>query len=359
MKRLLPAALFASAVLALMPSAAPAKGLMASVQGATVPGLPYRYVAVAPNSPYGFNDSRPPSKFTIVGRIDRQGGRLGRWWYLPGMYSIPAAAYDDRSGGLSADGGTLVLSRFSWIYPPRTTGLAILDTRLHLRHPRKGQRPRHAIRRVSLLGGYSFDAISPDGSTVYLIEHLSPVYSGPYRVRALDASSGKLLPEPIVDPEEPEERMDGIPISRATSPDGRWAYTLYGSYETKHGRDTPGHEPFIHALDTVGQSAVCIDLPQLKGRSDSFQLALRMAPGGGRLLVLNRRPELERSHALLEVDTRGFEVRKPEPVATASSGIGPWPPILALTAGAGLLLAWVGLRHRRTRTASDGSSGRG
>lgn len=356
MKRLLPTTLLALALVA-TPAAASGKGIAASVQGATVRGLPYRYIALSPNSPYRADSTPPSDKFTVVGRIDKQGGQLGRWWYLPGRYSIPAAAYDDRSGGLSADGGTLVLSRFSWIFPPRTTGLAILDTNLHLRHPRKGQRPRHAIRRVSLAGGYSFDAISPDGSTVYLIEHLSPVYGGAYQVRALETKSGELLPEPIVDPEEPEERMDGIPISRATSPDGRWAYTLYSSYETKHHRDAPGHEPFIHALDTVGQGAVCIDLPQLKGRSDSFQFSLRLNPHGRRLVVLSRRPGSVGSHALLEVDTRSFEARKPSPVATASSGIGPWPPILVLAAGAGLLLAWVGLRHRRMRTSDDGSSG--
>lgn len=353
MKRLPLVALLILVPLVATPSTAPAKGVTAAVQGATVNGLPYRYVAVAPNSPFG-NSTRPTEKFTIVGRIDKRGGRLGRWWYLPGTYSIPAAAYDDRSGGLSADGGTLVLSRFSWIFPPRTTGLAILNTNLHLRHP--GVKRRHAIHRVSLSGGFSFDAISPDGSTIFLIEHLSPVFDGPYRVRALDAKSGKLLPRPIVDPEEPEERMDGIPISRATSPDGRWAYTLYGSYETKRRRDAPGHEPFIHALDTVGQSAVCIDLPQLEGRSDTFELALRMSPRGHRLVVLNRRPALVGSHALLEVDTRDFEVRKPDPLATASSGIGPWPPALVLSAGAVLLLTWVGLRHRRRRASGDGSA---
>jgi hypothetical protein len=233
--RRLPATVLSALLAALVatPTAVTAKGSSATVQGATVSGLPYRYVAVSSNSPYRVGSRLPPDNFTVVGRIDKQGGRLGRWWYMPGRYSIPAPAYDDRSGGLSADGGTLVLSRFSWIYPPRTMDLAILDTNildtnLHLRRPRKGQRPRHAIRRVSLPGGYSFDAISPDGSTVYLIEHLSPIYGGAYQVRALDTSSGELLPEPILDPESPEERMDGIPISRATSPDGRWAYTLSG-----------------------------------------------------------------------------------------------------------------------------------
>src|SRR6188474_370952 len=324
-------------------SGATAKGVGASVQGATVSGLPYRYVAITPNTPYKANSRRPSDKFTVVGRIDKRGGWLGRWWYLPGRYSIPAAAYDDRAGGLSADGGTLVLSRFSWIYPPRTAGLAILDTRLHLRHPRKAsdRRPRHAIARLSFPGSFSFDAISPDGSTIYLIEHLSPIYGGAYQVRALDTKSGELLPEPIVDPDEPEERMEGTPVSRITSPGGRWAYTLYSGH--KRGQWDRAHEPFIHALDTVGQRAVCIDLPQLDGHRNSFQLALQTKGRGRTLSVLNRRPEAAR--ALLAVDTRSFEVRKPAPAATASSGIGPWPPIAVFGATAVLLLAWIGLRH--------------
>lgn len=337
-----------------------AKGLGASVQGATVNGLPHRYVAVAPNTPYRAGSGRPSQRFTVVGRIDKRGGRLDRWWYLPGRYSIPAAAYDDKAGGLSHDGGTLVLSRFSWIYPPRTTGLAILDMHLHLRHPRKAgdRRPRHAIARVSLPGSFTFDAISPDGSTIYLIEHLSPVFAGPYRVRALDTKRGELLPEPIVDPEEPEERMAGAPISRVTSPDGRWAYTLYSGQGPRRGRAEWGHEPFVHALDTVAKRAVCIDLPQLAGRRNPFALALRMNRSGRSLSVLDghpsprpgatdRRRGLE-PRTLLAVDTRSFEVRRPAPTATASSGIGPWPPIAVLTAVAVLLLGWIGLRHRGT-----------
>jgi hypothetical protein len=344
-KRALSVALLVLAGIGAAPPDTPAKGVTATVQGATVNGIPYRYVAISPNSPYRVGSARPSNKFTVIGRIDKQGGRLGRWWYLRGRYSIPAAAYDDRAGGLAADGRTLVLSRFSWIYPPRTTGLAILDASLHLRHPRGQQRPRHAIRRVSLSGSFSFDAISPDGSTIYLIEHLSPIFGGAYQVRALDAKSGKLLPEPIVDPEEPEERMEGVAISRATSPDGRWAYTLYSSHE--RGQWDRTHEAFIHALDTVGQRAACIDLPQLEGRRNSLPLALQAENRGRTLSVLNRRPGAEGSRALLTVDTRSFEVRKPSPVATTSSGIGPWPPIAVLGAGAVLLLALIGIRHHR------------
>lgn len=354
----LPAVLLALALVA-APTAASAKGLTASVQGATVSGLPFRYAAIAPNAPRLLSAGDKANTFTVVARIDKRGGRIGRWWYLPGRYSIPAAAYDDRAGGLSADGGTLVLSRFSWIYPPRTTGLAILDTNLHLRHPRIER--RHAIRRVRLSDSFSFDAISPDGSTIYLIEHLSSVYGGAYRVRALDTSSDELLPGAIVDPEEPWERMSGLAVSRVTSADGRWAYTLYAGYGggRRDGRGAPGiRDPFIHALDTVEGRAICIDLPQLEDGREPF--AFDLAAGeNGRLVVFKRGREGNRQRALLTVDTRSREVSQSRPTATASSGIGPWPPIAVLIAGAALLLAWIGLRHRRTRTTGDGPAKRG
>lgn len=317
-------------------SEAPAKAIGASVQGATVDGVPYRYVTISPNRPSKVRTGIRPESLTVVGRIERRGGRLKRWWYLPGRYSIPAATYDDRSGGLSADGGTLVLSRFSWIYPPRTTGLAVLDTNLYLRHPSRGPRARHAIRRVRLAGSFSFDAISPDGSTIYLIRHLEPYYGGPYEVRALDARSGKLLPQPIADPSEPEERMEGAPISRVTDRSGRWAYTLYSGHE--RGRWDRAHEAFVHALDTVEGRAVCIDLPQLEDRPISF-LKLGMKGSEQKLRVVDYR------RTLLTVDTRSFEVQRPAPVASASSGIWPGWPIAALAAGA-LLLVWLGLRRR-------------
>ena len=46
--------------------------------------------------------------------------------------------------------------------------------------------------------------------------------------------------------------MGGEPVARASSTDGRWAYTLYARR---------GDEPFVHALDTVKREAFCIDLP--------------------------------------------------------------------------------------------------
>jgi len=348
MKRVLLVALLALSTSAAAAPSAVAKGMIGSSKGATVPGLPYRYVAITPNSPYQASAPRPEATgFTVVSRIDKQGGRLGRWWYLPGRYSIPTAAFDDAAGGLSADGGTLVLSRFSWIYPPRATGLAIVHTERHPGRVRGEARLRRTIDKLSLPGSYSFDAISPDGSTVYLIEHLSKVFGGAYQVRALDARSGELRPEPIVDPAEPMEQMEGQPISRVTSPDARWAYTLYTDHQK--GQYELAHEPFIHALDTVAGRAVCIDLPQLEGRPNRFLLRLRVAREGRELEVFAKAQARDRppSPPLLAVDTRDFEVHRPEPVATASGGIGALPPVAALGAIAVALLAWIGLRQRR------------
>lgn len=316
--------LFSVACVAASAPAATAKGLTASVQGATVPGLPYRYVVIAPNSPYRFDSHEKPPKFTIVGRIDKQGGRLSRWWYLPAQYSLPTlptAAIDDTSGGLSADGSTLVLSRFSWIYPPRTTGLVIIHAERQVRRPGEKGSPRHAIDKLHLPGSFSFDAISPDGSTVYLIEHLSKHYGGPYQVRALAVKSGKLLPKPIVDPAEPMERMKGVPISRATSPDGRWAYTLYSG--NKQGEYEQAHDPFVHALDTVAGRAVCIDLPQLEGHT-RFWLGLRLDRAGRRLEVFNRRQRPDDVESLLAVDTKSYEVTSPSSAAPADDDDPPW-----------------------------------
>jgi hypothetical protein len=325
-----------------------AKGLeMDARNGVTVAGSPHRYVAV---------NTHTTPKLTLVERIDRRGGRVDRWWQLDGKYGVPAVAYDGIGGGLSADGRTLVLSDFAIgnppVYPPKMTRLAILDTKLRpQRHLQVGQRrPPSVFRSVELRGHYTFDAISPDGSTIYLIRHF-PTLSGPsyithYEVRAYDVKSERLLPEPVIDPEEPEERMEGVPLSRAMSPDGRWAYTLY---------DGNGKEPFVHALDTVAGRAVCVDLPQLADlpRRFNYLLQLQMREGGRRIVLLRGVPGPKPTRALLSIDTRDFAVQRPAAVATASSGIGPWPPIGALSAVALLLLGWVGWRHRRASGAGS------
>jgi len=253
---------------------------------------PYRYVVLSPRT-------RHP--LTVVERIDLRDSTIDRWWYLRGTYYLPAVAADGSTAGLSAD-GKLVLTTMPRRFPPKRSGFAVLDTRLFLNHPRRdSDAPRHAITRFNLKGAYGFDAISPDGSRIYLIHSFfDRRRRGNYEVRALDATTGRLQPRPIVDPEEPDERMQGSPVSRVADADGRWAYTLY----------TGSRETFLHALDTVRGRAVCVDLPQLEDLREPFQLRLGLSAGGGEILVSSRDTKDAPRSPLLEIDTRTFEVRE-------------------------------------------------
>ena len=147
-------------------SAAKEMGTTGAAQGVVTEqgvhdGSSYRYVTVSPQT---------EPALTIVERIDISDGAIDRWWYLRGSYVIPAVAFDGSAGGLSANGNALALINFTRTYPPPRTKVAILDTDVYLRHPRKpGQHPpQHAIRRLKLPGYFAFQAISPNGSKLYL-----------------------------------------------------------------------------------------------------------------------------------------------------------------------------------------------
>ena len=71
-------------------------------------------------------------------------------------------------------------------------------------------------------------------------------------MRAYDLATHTLLPGRIADKTQKSWVMQGWAVSRATTADGRWDYTLYAN---------PGGYPFIHALDTVRGVAHCIGLP--------------------------------------------------------------------------------------------------
>ncbi|HET9593183.1 MAG TPA: hypothetical protein VFP17_09735 [Solirubrobacterales bacterium] len=296
MRKTLP--LLVALLMTLAPAAASAAG--GGILGATASFTdpPYRYVALSPRA-------RHP--LTVVERIDMRDSTIDRWWYLRGRYYLPAVATDGTPGGISAN-GILVLTDSPRVYPPQRSRFAILDTRLFLNHPQRGdEAPRHAISRLRLPGAWSFDAISPDGSRVYLIHsYFKHGEVSRYEVRAMDATNGRLLPGPIVDPREPDERMEGSPVTRVSSRDGRWAYTLY----------TGSKERFLHALDTVRGRAFCVDLPQLDDLREPFQLRLRFADGGRTIVVYSRDRKGAGTAPLVEIDTRSLDVR--QPVATAS-----------------------------------------
>jgi hypothetical protein len=253
-------------------------GAVGAAQGVVMEqgGTPFRYVTVNPHT-------KPA--LTIVERIDISDGAIDRWWYLPGSYVIPAVAYDGSAGGLSANGNLLALVRFTRAYPPRPTKLAILDTDVYLRHPHKpGQRrPRHAISYLNLPGYFYFQAISPNGSTLYLRHYWTHGHgSDDFGLRALDTSSGRLSRRSLA-VSNSKRRLSGLPISGATSPNGRWAYALY---------DGDRHMPFLLALDTMGGRVIRVDLPGLERLvANPYLLKLRLNEAGRRLAVYPRSPQ--------------------------------------------------------------------
>ena len=123
-------------------------------------------------------------------------------------------------------------------------------------------------REIALTGLFTVDAISPDGRSLYVIEYPGEDLLD-YHVRMLDTRTGRLDPRAVVDPRNPDEQMGGMPMARAVSRDGRWAYTLYSG----------GEETFIHALDTVGRTAACIDLETLAPSADLTRTRLVVRPG--------------------------------------------------------------------------------
>ena len=282
---------------------------------------------------------------TVLAKIEQEGGNVATSVLMRGTLAVPVVAFDGTPGGVSADGSTLVLIRPRAAFPRASTTFAVVAT--------GSLRTRE---RVTLRGDFSFDAVSPDGEFVYLIEYTSRTDPTRYRVRAYDAVAGRLLPEPIVDPREPDERMRGYPITRVTSPDGRFEYTLY---------DGAGHGPFVHALDTEARSAACIDLDALAARADLYELRLAVS-ADGRIVSVTRANE-----PLALIDAQTFDVSEPraaeqpdgarpaveratetQAAAAAQSstrGVGTVVPALlgALVAGVGLAALVIGRRRRR------------
>jgi hypothetical protein len=291
-------------------------------RGVTAPGSTVSYVATR------------AGRDTLLGRVRNGDGKLEQSIRLSGSFGVAGAANDGSTTGLSADGRTLVLAGMVVTFPPKQTTLVVVNT---------GQLVARA--RITLPGYYAVDAISPTGRWLYLIHYVSPNRDlTRYEVRAYDLPGRHLLRRPVIDPKDHGEAMLGIAITRAVSADGRWAYTLY---------DRPGSTPFVHALDTEGRQAACIDLPAIP-EQDVFSARLALANGGGALRV-------ERSGAPVAiVDTRTFAVRSPgagllrsvvqHASATSHDGGPGWPLGAALVAGlaAGAAL-WV--RGRRARSA--------
>jgi hypothetical protein len=286
------------ALLALAPASAAGDGPPtirgAGAEGVLDKGTSSRFVAL------------PAGHHTVLARVSTsEGGRIQGVGVVHGDWGVPVVAEDGTTGGLAAGVHTLVLMQPAKRLPRRVSRFGIVDTRfLRVTH------------KLILRGDWSYDALSPDAATLYLTQTLDRNRTR-YAVRAYDLRANRLIKRPVVDPSEPDEPLRGLPTTRVTGPGGRWEYTLY----------LGGPEPFVHALDTVKRTSICIDLPRRLNKSrHPFDLELELR--GSRIAVVDG----ERTVAQAS--------RKPE---AASAGGGP-PWVLALVIATGLLAA-AGVRR--------------
>jgi hypothetical protein len=220
---------------------------------------------------------------TVLEAIRRRTGRVGRWAIIPGNFGIPQVAFDGTTDGLSADGRTLVLGDGAVSRQLRkTSSFAVVDTR------------RFVLRRiVRLKGDFSYDALSRDARMLYLVEHVTAQDYNRYRVRAYDLGAQRLLQKVVIDKRSWASVMQGVPLTRVSTPDGAWVYTLYGG----------ATHPFVHALNTSHVNAVCIDLPRSWQRLDIGAMRLRLN-GEGNIVVRHRAG----GKPLAVLDTASFRV---------------------------------------------------
>jgi hypothetical protein len=221
------------------------------------------------------------SRTTEVQVVGREDGRMLRHMRIQGVWGIPLVAYDGTAEGLFPNGRTLLLAQslYNGQTLRTTTKFTLVDTRR-----------MKVTRRIQLKGAFTFDALSQDGRYVYLIEYMTPEDPSQYRVRAYDLRGSGLLSRIVSDKRSWATDMRGLPIAR-TWKEG-WAYTLYGA----------SARPFIHALDTNGITAVCINLPWKSSPERIWDYRLRV-DGDGHLVV--RGPN---GRALAVIDRQTFRI---------------------------------------------------
>jgi hypothetical protein len=203
---------------------------------------------------------------TLVRASDTAMGATLRELRLEGEYALPVVSLDGTPSGLSPNGKWLVLAGASK-QEGLTNRFAVVDTSFE-REPEL----------VDLPGLFSFDAISDSGTSLYLTEH-APEDRAKYQVRLYHVRRGELDARVIVDKAN-QAVMRGIRAASVASADGRWLFSLYLN-------DAQG--PFIHALNTQEQFAMCLFLPRDGAQDARAQLhwALALAPDGGRLYAVN------------------------------------------------------------------------
>jgi hypothetical protein len=163
---------------------------------------------------------------------------------------------------------------------------------------------RDEARSLTLEGNYEPEAVSVDGSTLFVIRYLPALRPNRYQVRQVDVATGEV--GAVYTPDaELQQAMGGTARVQAASADGTRLYTLY-TLDDGHSEHA-----FIHTLALDELWAHCIDLPAGFTTDAATATGLALSPDGARLYVAN-----SSIGRLAEIDTSTLQV-----VRTASLDI--------------------------------------
>jgi hypothetical protein len=236
--------------------------------GPSLPGLDRKAIATTDGSVAYYVTLAKGGEATLVQK--RSHGRKLASLSLTNGWGIQMATLGGQTTGLSPNGRVLVLT--DNIQPNgaiRTTSqLAVIDTRT--------MTPRRTLK---LHGDYSVDALSPDGRFLYLIHHLAAKNNTSYQVVGYDLRAGKMLPGVIADKRQAGWTMAGYAISRAATRSGDHVFTFYQMND---------NYPFVHALDTVNHTAVCIGIPADWTKDADWISAAHLTLNGDKLSIASR-----------------------------------------------------------------------
>ncbi len=221
---------------------------------------------------------------TVVRDVIVQPGLGGPATTIAGDWRLPTIGPDPIPVGVATKGQTIVLVEAKPTTDGRTR-LAILDKGV------LGQ-----ARLIELGGRFDYDALSPDGTILYVVEHLDADAGGRYQVRAVDIASGRLRDGVVVDKRNIDEAMAGYPLAQVRRDDGT-VLTLYRGLMN----------PFIHALNTVDGWALCLDLPAIAAddAAAAADWGLAPSPDGTSVYAANATLGL-----VVEVDPVGYAIRR-------------------------------------------------
>ncbi len=245
-------------------------------------------------------EATPEGDRTVVRRLDIASGVDDARIVLDGHWRLPTIGSDPASVGLSVDRSTTALVEDA---ADATSSAARNVSRFMVVDLSRGRAPKL----IELPGSFEFDAISPDGGALFVVEHLDAAAGGHYQVRVVDVASGRLQDYVIVDKTKPDEPMAGWAIEQQRLDSGI-VLTVYRGAE----------HPFIHALETVHAGAVCIDLPAT--RQDDADAAadwgLARSPDGRTVYAVNATIGVA-----VDVDPVALSIRRTSTIAPASAAI--------------------------------------